>query len=325
MYPIARCLFICLISFGICSAFYWNEETQFVRGGQLNTWFGFVNSKTTTCDILFLGNSRVSVTINPKIIDSVTHLNSYCVGPDGTGILTEYMFLKKFLETHNSCKYVVVQLDYLSLVNHVLPYNYPDYYYFLNDTSVYNVYSPYSWQMRYYYLLKPFVCIWKLVPSTDDAKLTSVLNFLKGRKEMQLDKGIKYYKGFWGSPLRWDPNYKPEKPIALDFDESGFEIVDKIVDLCKSKNCKLLFVYPPVYKDFHKVTLNYAHVNLELQNYAQKKQIPYFNYTTMDICNSKEYFYNIQHLNHKGANIFSTELANDIRKFDSTNTNSNTP
>ena len=322
---ISRYFLIILIAFGVSYGFYHNMEIQLVRGSELNKAFDFVSQEATKCDILFIGNSRTSVHVNPKIIDSLTGMSSYCIGPDGASILVDYMFLKKFLETHDHCKFIVVNLDYMSFYKYHSVHNYPSYYTFLQDSSIYNSLAPYSTEVKYFRFFKPFTCIWHEISGSDEVKLTSILNLSKGKKVMNIDMGINYYKGYWGSPFNWKPDYKPEKPVDLNFDESGFKITDRIIELCKRKNCNLLFVYPPVHKYYKKIILNYKQVNAKLFEYVREKNIPYLVYTEMDICNSKEYFYNIEHMNYKGANIFSTALANDIRKIDSANTNSNTP
>ncbi len=48
-------------------------------------------------------------------------------------------------------------------------------------------------------------------------------------------------------------------------------------------------------------------------NLASKYNVPILDYTHDSICYDTAYFYNAQHLNRKGAEKFSLQLAHDLK------------
>lgn len=50
-----------------------------------------------------------------------------------------------------------------------------------------------------------------------------------------------------------------------------------------------------------------------INNLSKANNVPYLDYTNDPICNDSNYFCVAVHLNQKGAELFSTKLANDLK------------
>ena len=51
------------------------------------------------------------------------------------------------------------------------------------------------------------------------------------------------------------------------------------------------------------------------KNISMKYNIPFLDYSSDTICLSKDYFYNAEHLNLMGTNLFSRKLTSDLKKY----------
>ena len=67
--------------------------------------------KNDIVDIVFIGSSRVNLTVNPEIIDSVTKSNSFNFGFDGANIVDFEMHVKAYLKAHSTPRMLVLNID----------------------------------------------------------------------------------------------------------------------------------------------------------------------------------------------------------------------
>ena len=73
----------------------------------------------------------------------------------------------------------------------------------------------------------------------------------------------------------------------------------------------VVFVYAPLYKQL-KDNLEENDARSTYQELSQRYNIPLLDFSVMDISSDSNYFMNGHHVNQKGANVFSTKLAQSI-------------
>ena len=56
-------------------------------------------------------------------------------------------------------------------------------------------------------------------------------------------------------------------------------------------------------------------MNIYINIFQKKYDIPLIDYSSYSTCLSKDYFYNAEHLNLTGTNLFSEKLAYDLKKI----------
>jgi len=78
-------------------------------------------------------------------------------------------------------------------------------------------------------------------------------------------------------------------------------------------------VNTPVYYRATQKLVNKKKINDLIRSFSRKYNIPYLDYTNDRICFDTAYFHIAVHLNSRGAELFSTKLANDIKALKITN------
>ena len=77
----------------------------------------------------------------------------------------------------------------------------------------------------------------------------------------------------------------------------------------------MIFVYTPEHIEGQHFVSNRAEIMAFYKKIADKYNIPFIDYSADSMCYNKDYFYNSEHLNLKGANMFSQKLASDLKKI----------
>ena len=89
----------------------------------------------------------------------------------------------------------------------------------------------------------------------------------------------------------------------------------QVIDLCEIHNVKLMLLLPPYHPDFYLFTNN--EYDKEIKKYIKTIDLKSGNLLDSKSFNITEdiYFENVDHLNRKGAEIFSKKLAKDINQL----------
>jgi hypothetical protein len=127
-------------------------------------------------------------------------------------------------------------------------------------------------------------------------------------------------KGFLGMDTPWDGSFevfKKTNPGGLNYpiDPASAGILRNIVFLARSKGSRVIFVYSPELTENHAYTKNRGEIFSLYREVAADTGVPLWDYSFDKISRNKGYFYNSQHLNRAGAEVFSGELALKIKKL----------
>jgi hypothetical protein len=86
------------------------------------------------------------------------------------------------------------------------------------------------------------------------------------------------------------------------------------IDVCRRHNIKLVFVYGPELNfEYQKIISNSDSVFALTATIARENNIPYLRNDSLDICKDRSFFWNTNHLNSKGAMIYSAILARQLK------------
>ncbi len=113
-------------------------------------------------------------------------------------------------------------------------------------------------------------------------------------------------------PLHQLPFYPNQDSLNTpnNVDPLKIEYIERFIHQCKSHNIELIFTASPLYSS--------ADSNLYdvLKGIANKHNIPFFDYHTQGLFwDHPEYFYDNLHLWDKGARIFSSIFAHDLKEY----------
>ena len=305
------CSLIPLASFVICFFFFKavNQVDPFQKRLKV---VEYCSSNHEFNNIIFIGGSRVITHINPKTIDSLTGVKSQNVSIVDIGIVEYNMLLNKYLQQHPKPDMVIMNLDVNMFFTNGPLYNICDFVPYLSDTLIYNKLSPYKRGFRskayqYFYLLE------RIFASTDYAK-SKLFNF---KNELAaLRDTAKTYSDFEPRTEEWSPGADMElkSKTTATYKEEGFGLLQQIIDRCKRDSIDLIFIYSPIYFEGKIFISNFNEIFNRIKSISNKNEIPFWDYSNLEIAKSKEYFYNYSHMNYKGAKVLSLQVGLDIKK-----------
>ena len=272
--------------------------------GKMNAAF----DSTKQTNALLVGSSRVLVHLDPKIIDSVTGLNSYNLGLNAASIKTCFNILSGAIKCQKKLKVVVLSIDYNAFSIEQDPYK-DAYYYPFENEGLYVIKTD-SGNVRLVHKIRLFD-----VSLYDDyVKYAAIDGLLRPKRILQ------YYKGYVPHLELNDFDNKLNSATAgneITYSTEAFKILKLCIAICKQHNVKLIMVMAPYFKDQSpgKNFPNAAEYINTIELTAKQNEIPFYNYTNMSIAGEREYFYNVNHLNIKGATLYTKALADSIKKY----------
>lgn len=92
------------------------------------------------------------------------------------------------------------------------------------------------------------------------------------------------------------------------------ELFDSFLNHCKENDIQVILVFSPLYYKAMEFTKNKGEEMQLYHSFAEKYDIPLLDYSNDPLCYDTTYFCNANHLNKKGAELFSLKLANDIKE-----------
>lgn len=259
-------------------------------------------------DLLVNGSSKALYQISPRILDSVLELNSYNLGMDGTEFIPQKMQFDLYLE-HNKKPETIVQIvSNTTLIKKEELFEYMKFAPYLDENEIRKVTKQYKGFSFFDYYV-PFI----KYSGSPNIVINGLLNFIN----IDLKKDTKY-KGYSEKNIDWDNSFNiftaaNKDGVTMQMDSKSTELFENYIIECKNKKIAIFLVYPPTYSISHKYINNRAEIISYYSNISRKYEVPFLDYSNMTIAQSKDYFYNSQHLNKKGAELFSKKLSNDIK------------
>lgn len=274
-------------------------------------WNDVYNGRTNA-NLLIMGSSRSWVHISPFILDDVLKVNSYNLGMDGWSFSMQSARFKVFLKHNRKPDYVIQSLDMGTLDKREDLYQYQQFLPYLSDPIIWSATQKYKGKFtltQYYFPLFKYNGNWNLV-------IIGLLNYFGAKADEPLK-----YKGQQGQDSEWDNSfdkYKKDNPNGVKEKIDGETKVEfeNYLNYCKENGIKVALVYTPEYYEAQQLTINREEVMEIYRSYAAKFDIPFLDYSNHPISFNKSYFYNSQHMNKNGAEIFSKILAQDLLNID---------
>ena len=279
---------------------------------------------STYHDLVFLGSSRTMEQVDPKIIDQFNGIRSFNGGMYGANILYSEMLLRCYLAHHRRPRLVVLDIDTLSLdtdinLEQYLPYYFP----YLENDIVFSSLSALADPRVELVRKMPVLAL----PYYGDEILSNAFasyrreHFVFGAagmiKWVAARKNPQRLKGFFARGEEW----RPDADAVLDDcyinrqTAKGFEVLERLILMCKGQNIPIVLAFYPVYRDYHRIVVNSAELIENLTEVAKRHNVRFLRYDGISLGQTKANFYKYDHLNSLGAEKFSRILAEDIKKL----------
>lgn len=261
-----------------------------------------VYNDSTFYDVVINGSSRAWVQYNPLILDSILDVNSFNLGIDGSAINRQIIKYKKYCELHGNPKYLIQNIDFLTM-SYTMGYEREQFFsYFFYDRDLiqqYDLYENFSWEEKY-------LPVYRYL-GYDDV-ITEAL-FQDNKKHF-----FEYLtKGYFSRDDEWDGSvlYAMDS-VGCAIDTSAVSLFIDFLHEATDKKVKIIFVYAPIYVGAREKMVNEEQMFTMYDSIAKIFEIPILDYNDIPMCYDTTYFYNATHLNRIGAELFTTKLAHDI-------------
>lgn len=261
-------------------------------------------------DIMIFGPSVSEVSISPAIIKDKTGLSAFNCSLNGTRFTQYRGLIDEFESYSKDNKYVVLvesyfsfeKTDVLMAAERYLAQIHKDNLY----KSLYTIQPDLIWKSRYI----PF---YKYVAVTHEYYKNS---FIGWRRILKRSNPADTLQGWDPVDRSWevdqDEAMRQTAPFEIAID-SGIvkKYIELITKLKKDGKTVILLLSPPYTKVLNTIT-DFAPLRKELNVIAKETGSKFLDFTNSDICSDKTLFYNTNHLNIKGARIFSAMLADSL-------------
>lgn len=303
-------LFICLL-LTLCYLLQYSIDTGLRKTDFRNfkEWNDIFNSRING-DLIISGSSRAWVHFSPQMLDSAFLLNSYNLGINGYRFLMQSYKWQVYLKYNKKPRYLIQSLDAFMFERQTGLHEKYQFLPYLHDETISKALNEYQKLT----LAEKFIPLFKYnnqLPSVCVGLTTSLLNI-----EIASEK----YKGFKAQDKKWDTSFdrykaKYKDGVRLGIDSLSLIRFDQLLEHCKKNDIKVIFVYSPEYIGVQKLYKNKNEIMQLCQDFAKKYEVPLLDYSTDSLCLNTKYFYNSQHLNKEGVEIFNKHLIKDLGNF----------
>jgi hypothetical protein len=269
-------------------------------------------------DIIISGSSRATYHYDPRKIEQSTGLSAFNIGRVGTQTDVQLAVLKAYLEHNRKPKLVVHNLDAFSFVMSREIYDPTLYVPYLGDSEIYDA-------------------LLKIDPNIKKSRYLPLYGYVVEDMNFTWVQGLKalvgispkqnYFLGFCPRDKVWSDDFhhfKTANPSGVKFtiEPAGVEALRQLIELCQKNGIQLVLVYSPEYRGMQEMTNNRQDIFAEFHNLANQYHVQLWDYSGWKNDGDEDLFYNSQHLNAKGAALFSDDVAARLKSYMATQSQS---
>jgi hypothetical protein len=302
-------LFVLLIISLYAFAYIVDTGLRKSRNAHFATWNDLYNSKINA-DLLIMGSSRAEFHISPKIIDSLLVLNSYNLGLSAWHFDMQYARFRIYLQHNHKPKYIIHNVDVYGFSKRADVADYLQFLPYINDTILLNVTRKHKGEFDIYQQNIP------LYKYKNQQKI-ALEGFLGFVGWSNLYDTTAKYKGYLGNDYTWNKDFESfkkrfPKGAKYRFDKEVKRQFEEYLAFCQQEKIKVILVYAPEYYEIQPYYKNKNELINLCQESVEKFGCQFLDYSQNSLCYNRNYFYNSQHLNRKGAELFSLDLGKKI-------------
>jgi hypothetical protein len=262
-------------------------------------------------DIVVTGSSRALVQYDPRILEQATGRSAFNLGRNGSQTDMQVAFFKAYLHHNRKPALVVHNLDAFAFVTTRAIFDPVQYMPYLSDPALYEAsrkIRPETWRSRYLPLYG------YVVEDTNLTWLRGVGGFLGWSPKED------YFLGFNPRPAQWTGDFERFRSahpdgISFPIEDAGVHDLEDLMLTCKQEHIPLILVYAPEYQPMQGMTRNRQEIFARFHQLASQHDVPLWDYSSWSHNGDKALFYNSQHLNAEGAQLFSQDLASRVAVY----------
>ncbi len=291
-------------------------------------WQGYRKQKKL--DVIFVGDSLCSNSLNPAVFDKIAGTSSFNMGTNSQSLKSSYLSIKKVIR-EKQIKHVVLMLNYPSLTdryaygplkiqaafwdamrqNESIGTNLTAYYDFLQFDDVKG--KPASLNMMMPWIYHHV----NLTKREITQNIRDKRNKVTAYKKMN-NKNTHYaWNGY--KHIDYSINYNKIGNILInprftqEISRDSLSVLDSICRLCRENRVTLTVIYPP-HPAFDVLSYGNRHfeISRNLEDFFRKREVNFFDFALVRpelLPVREEYFRDYEHMNHLGGPVFSKAFA----------------
>ncbi len=272
-------------------------------------WYEIYKSNIKA-DIIIQGSSRSWVHFSPKALEDEFHLPAYNLGINGQQFPLQKWRFDMYMRYNKKPRYIIQSVDVNFFNNPNISYDFNQFIPYLNNEFE-NRFKNHSFFTELDFNLP----LYKYT-HTDGAAASGLLNFFnKSPRSNGKYKGFKAYAKNWNANLVDSFKLKNPKGFRVSFDNTTYALFNQFIQQCKKQNIELILVYSPVHASLQNQIINRDSIKNIFLELSKNNNIKYLDYSEIPLCSDTAYFYNANHMNAKGVEIFNKILVSDLKKI----------
>lgn len=248
-------------------------------------------------DVVILGSSRAIHHYNPQIFSDTLGLSCYNCGEDGMGIFLMFARYKAISQRYSPQLIIYEVLPCFDILSE-------------KDNLKYLKY------LRAYYGKASVDSVIKAISPLESLKLLSdgyrynscFVDIIAQR----LSKDSETAKDYSYTPLDKQMDYEVNTVdvVEVEVDPIKLSYLEDLIKCCKTQGTTLVFTASPTFKPISDNGF------MALKQLCKIYNVPFINYYSDTLyCNESSYFADATHLNKKGADLFASQLASQIKTY----------
>lgn len=275
----------------ILSYYYFKQQ----RGSQYLTTYA---AEKTKAEVLIFGSSRANHHYRPDIFENGFNLSFFNAGRDGNFLFYHYAILKAVLKRYTP-KMVILDFMYgefsknkdsYDRISTLLPYykTHPE------MRSVIELKSPFE----------KIKMLSSIYPNNSSLLIIAGGNALFSKKKRKDNQGYVPLSETWNEPIK-----NGLATYNYEIDSTKIKIYESFIHDCVTSKVKLYIICSPYF-----LKSNFTDYSVRIaRDIAQKNNVMFFDYSLDSaFTDNSKLFADPEHLNDRGATIFSTEVVDTI-------------
>ncbi len=262
-------------------------------------------------EILIAGSSRALVHFASDTIGAMLGNKScFNIGFDGAPLNLQLPYLKTYLKYNKPPSILIQELDITSFQNRYEIHNPMIYLPYLNEHYLYDnlvALDPAFWRYKY-------------IPLYGFAVADFYYKELAFKDMLGYPQEEIRFNGFLPVDKNWTDDFDKfrsanPRGIAYRIDSTAVSDLETIIRLAQESGARVILVYSPEYYEDYPLSQDRAEIFAIINSVSTEYNVPFWDYTGIPLSYDRQFFYNSQHMNKKGAYIFSRLLGERLKEY----------
>ena len=283
-----------------------------LHNGDFGVWNALV-SGDINADVLVVGGSRALVDVDCEVVTKALAMSCFNIGLDGSPHNLQEPMLETYLNHNRAPRLAILSADISSLTNARGAYNPQQYLPYLDERPLYEALGTLDvsvWKQRY-------LPLYGFAHHGSFLTLSAIEGLLK-HAETGAPARV---QGHLAVDIQWDGAFDNfmrevgERGKTFPVEQTAVAHVAHMIAMLRARGARVGVFYSPEWREMHHFELNRSEVLSSYRAVATNNGAAFLDYSDSPLSLDRSYFYNSQHMNRRGATIFSRALASDLARL----------